>query len=120
MLVFLLAGSIAIAGCTGYAPSGTPVRTGAPGGESVTIQNFVFSPPNLTVDRGTTVTWNNKDTVNHQVTSDDPALNAKGMGFSSPVIPAGGTYTVMFGTPGTFTYHCNLHPLMKGTIIVVG
>jgi plastocyanin len=39
----------------------------------VKIDNFSFSPPNLTVTVGTTVTWINRDDLPHTVvSSDDP------------------------------------------------
>jgi plastocyanin len=30
----------------------------------------------------------------------------------------GATFTTTFTTPGTFAYHCNIHPFMHGTVIV--
>lgn len=117
LLGLLLTGGIALAGCAGYGPPAGPQTTS--GENTVKIQNFAFIPSNLTVTRGTTVTWINEDTVNHQVTSDDPVMAAQGRSFSSPIIPKGGTYTVMFGTPGDYTYHCGLHTHMKGIITVV-
>jgi plastocyanin len=117
LLGLFLTGGVALAGCTGYNTASGPQATS--GENTVKIQNFVFIPSNLTVTRGTTVTWINEDTVNHQVMSDDPVLAAQGRSFSSPIIPKGGTYTVMFGTPGHYTYQCGLHTQMKGIITVL-
>ncbi len=87
----------------------------APGGgsssTSVTISNFAFVPATLTVKVGTTVTWTNQDTVAHTVASD------AGDWISSN-LAQGQSYTHTFDTAGTFTYHCSIHPNMKGTIVV--
>ncbi|HTZ41834.1 MAG TPA: plastocyanin/azurin family copper-binding protein [Candidatus Omnitrophota bacterium] len=33
-------------------------------------------------------------------------------------MPGGGTYSHTFAAAGTYSYHCSIHPSMKGTIIV--
>src|SRR4051812_46082356 len=90
---------------TTTAPAAAPA-----GGSSITIQNFAFAPANLTVAAGTTVTVKNMDATGHTWTADNSAFN-------SPVAP-GGTATFTFSTKGTFTYHCNIHPSMTGTVTV--
>lgn len=77
---------------------------------AATIKGFAFSPNPLTVKVGTTVTWTNDDTVLHTVTADDKS-------FSGFVLP-GKTFSHTFTTRGTFTYHCSIHPFMKGSVIV--
>ena len=52
---------------------GAPTNTPVPGGSAivdVTIQNFAFNPPSITVKVGTTVRWTNQDSATHSVTSD--------------------------------------------------
>src|SRR2546428_255460 len=71
-----------------------------------------FSPANLTVKVGKTVTWVNKDTVTHTVTSDGSSL------FDSGFMPTGATFQFTFTTTGTYPYYCTVHPFMKGTIVV--
>ena len=71
-----------------------------------------FSPANLTVTVGKTVTWVNKDTVTHTVTSDGSNL------FDSGFMPTGATFQFTFTTVGTYPYYCTVHPYMKGTIVV--
>jgi len=97
----------------GYS-SDTPAAPG-PGGQStadaVEISNFAFSPNSLTVPAGTTVTWTNKDGITHTSTSDQAVWDSGG-------ISPGQSFSVPFNTPGTFTYHCNIHPGMTATIIV--
>src|SRR2546426_977128 len=71
-----------------------------------------FSPANLTVKVGKTVTWVNKDTVTHTVTSDGSSV------FDSGFMPTGATFQFTFTTAGTYPYYCTVHPFMKGTIVV--
>ena len=79
---------------------------------SVEIADFAFTPANITVKKGTTVTWTNKDSAVHTVsgdTSDGP---------NSGNLSNGGTYSFTFNTAGTFGYHCNPHQTMHGTVTV--
>jgi plastocyanin len=79
---------------------------------AVEISNFAFSPATLTVPVGTKVTWTNKDSASHTVTSDD------GKTFDSKGMAQGATYSFTFTTAGTFAYHCAVHPMMTATVIV--
>lgn len=81
---------------------------------SVTIQNFAFTPSSITVKVGTTVTWTNKMNVSHTVTSDDGVTG----GPNSQLIEGGKTYSFTFAKAGTYTYHCSIHSSMKGTVTV--
>jgi plastocyanin len=69
-----------------------------------------FVPTTFTVKKGTRVTWTNADTTDHTVT---------GNGWTSPTIHAGESWSYTFNTAGSFDYHCNIHPVMQGTINVV-
>jgi len=83
--------------------------------DSVTIQNFAFSPASITVKKGTTVTWTNKDATPHTVTQDSGTTGAD---LDSPHLSQGQTYKETFNTVGTFHYHCSIHPNMTGTVTV--
>ncbi len=123
---YAISGAVVIAlvlccGCTGSGPTGgTPTPTGTPaqGGNAVIIQNFAFVPPTLQVSAGTTVTWTNRDSVDHQIINDATGQAAQGALFMSNPLPQGATYSFTFATAGTYAYHCNIHPSMKGTITV--
>ena len=84
------------------------------GSTIVVIRNFAYIPQNLTVKAGTTVAWENNDTVAHTVTSDPGAPSA----FDSGVLNPGGVFSITFTTVGTYSYHCNIHPFMHGNITV--
>jgi plastocyanin len=81
---------------------------------SVVIDNMAFTPSSVVTKAGTKVTWTNNDTVSHTVTADVPTAAFP----SSGTIAPGGTYSVTFSQPGTYTYHCSIHPTMKGTVSV--
>jgi plastocyanin len=84
-------------------------------GETVTvsIKDFAFDPPNASVAPGTTVTWVNDDQVPHTVTANDGA-------FDSGTLQPGQSYSFKFDKPGTYAYHCNIHPDMTATVSVSG
>ena len=83
----------------------------APTTASVSIKNMAFNPGSLSVTTGATVTWTNSDTTLHTVTADDGS-------FTSGNIAIGATYSRVFNTAGTFSYHCILHPEMTGKVVV--
>src|SRR3954471_10264766 len=85
--------------------------TSAQDAASVTIAGFAFSPASLTITAGTTVTWTNQDSATHTATADDGSWDTGN-------IAQGASGSVTFNTPGTFTYHCSIHPNMTGTITV--
>ena len=111
-IFLLLISAFAIISCgksSGYGNNNT--TTPPPVANAVSIINMSFSPATLTVAVGTTVTWTNNDNMTHTVTSD-------ASGFDSGNITMGSKYSRVFSAAGTFTYHCTIHPTMKGTIIV--
>lgn len=84
----------------------------------VAIHNFAFSPQNLTVHVGDTVTWTQLDTFQHTVTSNDgePPL------FDSGLLSLNQTFAYTFNVPGNFAYYCIPHvsnPKMHGVITVL-
>jgi plastocyanin len=81
---------------------------------AVSIQNFSFQPQSVTINVDETVTWTMKDAnTQHTVTANDNS-------FSSTNLNTAQTYAHTFGQAGTFSYHCNIHPSMTGTVTVVG
>jgi plastocyanin len=94
-----------------YTSTPTPPGSGGPGANAVFIQGTAFSPATITVAAGTTITWTNKDSFNHTVTSNSPLFDSGAMG-------NGGTFSYTFTAAGTYPYHCSLHLSMTGTVIV--
>ena len=123
--VLLLA---AVAGC-GTSPGGTPVPNAteqappktAPAAAAtpdtktveVAIDNFAFSPREITIAAGTRVTWVNHDDVPHTATS-----SVKPRAFDSGALDTDDTFSFVFKTPGTYEYFCAVHPHMTGKVIV--
>lgn len=83
---------------------------------TVTIQNFQFLPREIQVTPGTVVIWQNNDSSPHTSTADD--INS-GEGWSSGTLATGQTFSKTFSKPGIYTYYCNIHPSMRGTVQVV-
>ena len=79
----------------------------------VTIDNFSFSPAELTVAVGTRVTWTNRDDIPHTVTD---AATPRAM--KSPPLDTGESFAFTFEKPGAYSYFCSLHPHMQGTVVV--
>lgn len=94
-------------------PTGQATMQVAAGPNQVVINNFAFGPTTLTVKRGTTVTWINKDGDAHTVT----AAGAKPL-FGSNPLDTGDSFSFTFNAPGTYAYFCKIHPTMKGVIVV--
>ena len=90
---------------TAAGPSAQASRTAA-----VDIANFAFHPPTLRVAKGSKVTFTNSSKVSHTATRNGS--------FDTGVIKPGSSFTVRFAQKGTFAYHCEIHPLMHGKIIV--
>lgn len=113
----MLVSAVMVAGCSsGQAPVhavGTPV-TPAAGTNAVLIKGFAFSPATITVSTGTAISWTNQDGASHAIVSDTGAPEA----FSSDPLGQNGVFRFTFTHPGTYNYHCSIHPSMKGTVIV--
>jgi plastocyanin len=111
--VLVAAGSLA--GCfsdrvTISPPTGQELCTGVARPNVVRIDNFAFSPSVLNVARGTEVTFVNcQSNVQHTSTSDTGVWN-------SNLLPQYVTFTRTFDAAGSFPFHCEPHPTMKGTI----
>jgi amicyanin len=77
----------------------------------VTIDNFSFTAPELTVAVGTTVKWVNHDDIPHNVVAANKA-------FRSKPLDTDDAYSFTFASAGSYDYFCGLHPKMQGKIIV--
>ncbi len=91
----------------GATPQGAP----AVGVTQVQIVNFAYTPANIQVKAGTTVTWTNQDTAPHTVTFKNGMKD-------SGVLQKGQTFSYTFTTPGAYQYYCTVHPYMTATVTV--
>ncbi|MFE7313981.1 cupredoxin family copper-binding protein [Streptomyces sp. NPDC057555] len=94
-------------------PSGTGAPAAPVAGNTVAIKNFAFSPATLKVKKGTTVTWTNRDTDAHTVTS-----AGSGGPLHSAALTTNATFSYTFTKPGTYAYVCTIHPFMTGAVEV--
>lgn len=79
---------------------------------TVTIKNFSFSPAQLTIAVGDTVTWVNEDSPRHSAWEDS------GNAFDTGLLATGASASLTFGSAGTFSYRCRPHGNMRGSITV--
>jgi plastocyanin len=130
-----IAALVAIAGCssgssaTPNAPASAPAPSTAPstapsaasaaasapaaGAAAVAIKDIAFNPQAIQAKVGETITWTNQDNIAHTVTLDDKSVDRGNVAPST-------TFSHAFTQAGTFTYHCEIHKQMTGTITVSG
>ncbi|MFL5859164.1 MAG: cupredoxin family copper-binding protein [Solirubrobacteraceae bacterium] len=89
----------------------TRVTPDAAGDPPVAVADFHFSPAATTIHVGDTVTWTNNGPSSHTAT-------ARNGGFDTGVLKKGQSASHTFTQTGTFTYFCQIHPFMHGTIVV--
>ena len=95
-------------------PTPTPIPTPAPSVvviEVVAINgNMSFVPATANLQVGQQVRWHNAHSVSHTATQD-------GGGFDTGLISPGATSApITVSTPGTLSYHCEIHPSMVGAL----
>jgi plastocyanin len=81
----------------------------------IKIHNFAFVPQNLTVKAGTQITVTNLDQAAHTATS-----TATPAAFDTGSLGTGQSRTLTLKTPGRYSYACQFHAFMTGTITVTG
>lgn len=92
----------------------TPTVSTSTSTARITIQGFAFGAP-LTVRPGTKITVVNRDRAGHTVTADD------GMSFNVAVASGGASATFSApSAPGTYKFHCSIHPSIHGSLVVTG
>ena len=85
--------------------------TAAAPAQTITIDNFMFSPMTMTIPAGTTVTWTNKDDIPHTVVETSQK-------FKSKALDTDDSFSYTFTQPGTYEYFCSMHPKMTAKIVV--
>ena len=97
----------ALAVCAQIAQAAATAKSSA----KVSIANFEFTPAEITIAPGESVTWTNDDGAPHGLEYRD---GAKGTDLLLP----GATFSRRFDRPGTYDYNCSVHPYMTGRVIV--
>lgn len=75
------------------------------------MRMLAFAPREIRIRAGESVSWVNRDPLEHTVTADDGS-------WTSPLLGEGGRYRRTFSSPGRYTFHCTPHPQMTGVVIV--
>jgi plastocyanin len=112
LAVALLVGTVGPLAAVGHAGASPAGRAGVRATVPVSIVEFMFTPKNVQVHVGDTVTWTNNGAVTHTTT-------AKGGTWDSGNLAPGAMFSFTFNNTGTFLYRCNIHHSMKGGIRVV-
>ena len=112
---FSILGACGGSGGGGYNGGGTPT---GPANNTCPDNTFCmrassFQPATLTVAKGTTVSFTNSSSVEHNVVFDSPSAGVADIGDITS-----GTVSRTFGTAGTFAFHCTIHAGMNGSITV--
>jgi plastocyanin len=109
----IIAGLILLVSIHACSKSSTTQQPPAGGNtKTINISGMAF-PASTTVTKGTSVTWFNADAFAHTVTSDD------GTSFNSGNLAGKDSFKYVANTVGTFTYHCNIHVGMTGSLTVM-
>jgi len=103
-----------IGGCSVLALADEMKDTGTSGAgqNKIEIKDFAFNPQTITVKPGEKITWINRDEEPHTVVSVEKQFK------KSTALDTDQEFTVVAGSPGTYSYFCSVHPKMTGTIIV--
>jgi plastocyanin len=106
--ILLLLGVLAVSGAR-RALAASPEAN--PPGVEITIDNFSFTPQEVTVKAGTPITWINRDDIPHTVVSTDNV-------FKSKALDTDDKFSFTLTKPGTYNYFCSLHPKMTAKVVV--
>ena len=103
-----------LSGFSLYALAGEMKDSGSTGAgqNKIEIKDFAFNPQTITVKSGEKITWINRDEEPHTIVSVEKQFK------KSPALDTDEEFTVVAGSPGTYSYFCSVHPKMTGTIVV--
>lgn len=91
---------------TGPARSGTTAPR-----RHVAARGLSYAPAEVRLPAGGAVVFTNRDSGNHTFTADDGL-------FDSGVVAPDGSFTWFSASPRTVSFHCEIHPGMRGTVVV--
>ena len=117
IVIAAIATGLLLAACSTNNATGGGTHSAAASGSTVTLSGLAFSPTSLTVKAGTTVTFQNKDTVDHTVTNGKDGTPDANAAFDKS-LPAGQSVDITFDKAGTFNVTCKIHSSMNMTVTV--
>ena len=98
---------------------GTSLVIASPSAFQIQIDGLspYYSPKSAQVLEGTTIWWENPTATHHTITHDG-CKNGENCAFDSGAIAPNGKFGLYDLPPGRYPYHCTLHPIMRGTVVV--
>jgi plastocyanin len=95
------------------APAATPTASASPPSRAaqVSISGYAFQPKTVTVAAGAKITFVNHDQTAHTATTTHP-------GFDTGTVKPGNSSIIVAKRPGTYTFYCQFHAFMHGTVVV--
>ena len=108
---FIMAVMLMLLSSCSYGSGGGQATTVEEKTAEVRIKDYIYDARELTINKGTSVTWTNDDSAAHTVTARDKA-------FDSGNMDGGQGFTFTFETAGTYDYYCRIHSQMSGRIVV--
>ena len=84
---------------------------------TIETESPYFMPAVAHVPAGSAIRWDNPTATYHTVTHDGCVTGAFCL-FNSGSVPPNGAYTIPGLPPGHYSYHCQLHPIMRGRLII--
>jgi plastocyanin len=107
MMGLLVPAPFTLVVCAHIAHAATTAQEGA----KVSIANFAFTPAEMAIAPGESVTWTNDDGAPHGLAFHDGAPG-------TDLLLPGTSFSRRFDRPGTYDYHCAIHPYMTGRVVV--
>jgi plastocyanin len=103
--------TLAVSGAMSCAPDASRRSDApAPATHTVSMDAVSFAPATVSVNRGDSIAWINKDPFPHTATADGR--------FDSRALAPAASWTFVASAPGEIHYVCTLHPTMRGRIVV--
>lgn len=87
-------------------------------GKTVSITAAGFSPKNMVIKQGESVTFENIDSSDHTVNSDAHPTHSLYPFLNAGLIKSGEKKTIIFEKAGKYTYHDHLNPSLTGSVTV--
>ncbi|MDH5741702.1 MAG: hypothetical protein OEY77_15385 [Nitrospira sp.] len=109
---------ILIAVWIGIGSSGLALDTSLPTRIMMEDGSPYYVPIAPTVVSHTPIRWDNPTPTHHTVTHSGCAEEGSSCLFDSGAVPPGSSYSVLGLPAGQYTYHCRIHPIMRGQLIV--
>jgi len=121
-----VAAALLLSACSSDKPSAS--NSSVPAGPVVSLKLLMFTPMDLSIKTGTTVTWRNDEPISHTVTSGTVSgvdsttglrADQKPDGlFNTKLSGKGDTFSYTFTKPGKYSYYCDIHKGMNAAITV--